>query len=230
MNRAHTLLPRGIVISLVPVRHGPVPGDAVLAALVHAAEEGGASGSLVDGVERLRFVKRLTTLPLIGRGVRTGGEGAPAGANPAAEARALVEAGADLVQVDGMPQSGRDPVPAASLIAAIRAEVNVPCIAAVSSPDEGLAASEAGAELFSTTAGAALTVRKVRPDVPDLDLVEQLSQALPDRVLAEGRFWTPEQASLALKLGAWGVILDDVVSSPLAVVKRFSAAVRPTLN
>ena len=61
---------------------------------------------------------------------------------------------------------------------------------------------------------------------PDFDLIRQLATELPVPVFAEGRIWTPEDARLALELGAYFVVVGTAITNPQAITARFMAGLR----
>ena len=51
-----------------------------------------------------------------------------------------------------------------------------------------------------------------------------LAARLDCPVLAEGRYATPAAARAALEAGAWAVVVGTAISDPLALTRRFAAA------
>jgi putative N-acetylmannosamine-6-phosphate epimerase len=43
-------------------------------------------------------------------------------------------------------------------------------------------------------------------------------------VVAEGRFWSPEEVAEALRLGAHAVVVGTATTRPIDIVRRFAAA------
>jgi N-acylglucosamine-6-phosphate 2-epimerase len=61
---------------------------------------------------------------------------------------------------------------------------------------------------------------------PDLELISELRQALPDAVLiAEGRYHSPEDAARAIALGADSVVVGTAITDPAFITSKFAAAV-----
>jgi N-acylglucosamine-6-phosphate 2-epimerase len=86
------------------------------------------------------------------------------------------------------------------------------------------AAGRGAAYVATTLSGYAPSDRKVKADMPDLELVGALSRTLTVPLIAEGRFTTPEQAALALTLGAHAVVVGTAITRPVDIVKRFVAS------
>jgi N-acylglucosamine-6-phosphate 2-epimerase len=93
-------------------------------------------------------------------------------------------------------------------------------MADVSTVDEGLAAQDAGADVVSTTLSG-YTPDSPSADGPDFDLVAVLAGRLRIPVVAEGRIRTPGQASRALQLGAWAVVVGTAITSPAWITGQF---------
>ncbi len=222
MNRIHTLIPRGVIVTCAPVAGGPFASPAMIAELARAAEEGGAVAVALRGAEVIRAAKRVITLPVLGVS-----EGTALVVRE--EVGELIRAGADVIQLDVSAGSGREPRGAAESVSRVRQEYNVPLLAAVSSPEDARGVIAEGAECIaprpSVNAGP---TKRIRTDVPDIELLERLVAEAPGQVIAEGRYQTPEQSTLALKLGAYAVILDAAVVDPPAIVRRFVSTSVPT--
>ena len=102
--------------------------------------------------------------------------------------------------------------------------LGVMVMADVDSLDAGVAARDAGADVVATTlsgyTGAAV------PDEPDVELVARLVEALDCPVIAEGRYWTPEDVLAAFDAGAHAVVIGTAITNPLAITRRFVAVTR----
>jgi len=59
-------LSAGLIVSCQPVRGGPLDDPAIVAALVRAAEAGGAIGIRVEGLADLHAARQATSLPIVG--------------------------------------------------------------------------------------------------------------------------------------------------------------------
>jgi N-acylglucosamine-6-phosphate 2-epimerase len=88
--------------------------------------------------------------------------------------------------------------------------------------DDALAAQALGFDLIGTTLSGYVGPGPVPPG-PDLELVRQLV-GVGLRVMAEGRFNTPEQAREALQAGAWAVTVGSAITRPEWVTGWFVQA------
>jgi len=61
---------------------------------------------------------------------------------------------------------------------------------------------------------------------PDLELVQRLAEAIRVPVIAEGRYWRPEQARRAIELGALAVVVGTAITRPTERTRRFVRALQ----
>jgi len=229
MNRAHTLLPRGLIVSCQAEEGSPFNAPEFIVAFARAAELGGAVGVRVRDAANIRAVKRATTLPIIGITKSQFPGGAILVTPDFPDIEAIMQAGADIVALDATKRSRPNGLDGPSMIREVRKRFNIPLMADIATVEEGLAAAEAGAELVGTTlSGYTDSTTNARKDVPDFELIEHLAEKLPGQVIAEGRIRTPEQASFALKLGAYAVVVGTAITRPVEIVKRFASASKLT--
>ena len=196
-----------------PLRHTPT-----IARLALSALRGGAGALRVNGVEDIAAVRQSTGVPIIGLDKRLGVR-----RNVITETdeqvAALASVGADIVAVDATLEVVPD---VAARVRAAVAHAGVPVMADVSTLTEGLAAWDAGATFVGTTLSGYTPYSRMGTG-PDLDLVAALA-ARGVRVLAEGRFQTPEQVAAAFGAGAHAVVVGGAITDPVAITRRFVAA------
>jgi N-acylglucosamine-6-phosphate 2-epimerase len=96
-------------------------------------------------------------------------------------------------------------------------------MADVSTPDEGVAAEAAGADMVGTTMSG-YTPYSPQQDEPDLELVKHLAAKLTIPVLAEGRYRYAEQINQALANGAVAVVVGGAITRPQEITARLVKA------
>ncbi len=213
----------GLIVSCQARPESPLRDVRMIAALAQCAERGGAAGVRIDGPDDIAAVRRMVAIPIIGVQKIAGG---PVYITPTFEAaRQVVRAGADIVAVQATLERTGTPNPLAPLIARIHEELAVPAMADVSTLDEGLQAADAGADLVATTMSG-YTPHSRSPKGPDLTLVRELAGRLTIPVVAEGRISTPEEATAALRAGAWAVVVGRAITMPEAITERFVKALK----
>ena len=193
--------------------------------MARAAAEGGAAAIRCESPGDIRAIREAVDLPLIGLW-KQGEEGVYI--TPTLDAaRAVVEAGADMVAIDATDRPR--PVAVAALIRFIHEELGRPVLADVSTLAEGRAAVAAGADAVAPTLSG-YTGGGPAPEGPDWDLLVALVTELSAPVIMEGRVWTPEEAARALGLGAWAVVVGSAITRPQLIARRFARALDSALK
>ena len=213
----------GLIVSVQTSSTNPLHGDAHVTALARAAELGGAAAVRVDTPAQVRLVRATTELPLIGIDTRIFPD-SPVQVTPTfACAKAVVEAGADILSIDGTdrPRPGGETF--AETVRRIHDELGVPVIADVSTVEQGVAAREAGADAIGSAVEGyeGFGVRE-----PDIELIARLAERLDCPILAERYFTTQEQARAAMEAGAHAVIVGSAIVDPTIIVRRFADTIQ----
>ncbi len=215
----------GLIVSCQAPENTPLGKPVVLAALAEAAVRGGAVGIRANLPQNIRAIRELVQVPIIGIYKHTLPD-YPVYITPTFEhARAVVEAGADIVAIDA---TDRDrPEPLQELIRRIHEDLGVLVMADISTLEEGVAAAEMGAELVATTmSGYTPYTQHRRTMGADIALVAQLAQKVTVPVICEGRISSPEEARLALEAGAWAVVVGTAITAIDQVTARFVERMR----
>lgn len=208
----------GLVVSCQPVDGGPMDDDCVVARMARAAVAAGAVAVRIEGARRLAVVRQAVEVPIIGI-VKRDLADSPVRITPFVEdVQALAAAGADIVAVD-VTRRPR-PVPVQALHQAIQ-DCGVIAMADASDAQDALDAWHQGFPIVGTTLSG-YTGGPV-PAVPDLDLVGRLAAA-GCRVMAEGRYDTPDLAAQALTRGAWAVTVGSALTRLEVATGRFVQA------
>ncbi|MFC6063783.1 N-acetylmannosamine-6-phosphate 2-epimerase [Streptomyces ochraceiscleroticus] len=223
-DRAHELLDglRGrLVVSCQALPGDPLRAPEHMAAMAASVTAGApVAGVRVQGVDDIRAVRAVVGLPLIGLW-KDGTEGVYI--TPTADhARAVAEAGAEIVAVDATGRPRPDGRPLRETVEAVHGLGRL-LMADVSTVEEGVVAAALGADVVSTTLSGYTPYSRQQPG-PDLELVGELAGRLAVPVFAEGRLHTPEQAAAAIEAGAWGVVVGGAITAPAAIATRFAAA------
>jgi N-acylglucosamine-6-phosphate 2-epimerase len=221
------MLRGGIIVSCQAIQGNPLHHTGVMPLMAQAAEAGGAVGIRADGVEEIAAIARAVTLPIIG--IRKT-EPSPDRVyiTPTFEhAREIVDAGCTIVALDGTPRPRPGGVSLGELVARIRGELDRPVMADISVFEEGAAAVAAGCDIIATTL-AGYTSYSVRSEGPDFELLARLTAVLDTPVIAEGRFWTPEEVRKAFELGAFAVVIGKAITNPMTITRRFVERSRST--
>lgn len=209
-----------IVVSCQPVDSGPMDRDEIVVALAAAAIAGGAAGVRIEGAARVAAVRASLKLPIIGI-VKRDLDDSPVRITPwLSDVDDLAIAGADVIAVDATAR--RRPVTVAALLARIKSHGAL-AMADCSNVDEALAAEALGFDIVGTTLSG--YVGGVVPDAPDLEFIRTIAGRV-QRVMAEGRFNTPEQAAAAVDAGAWAVTVGTAITRTEIITGWFASALK----
>lgn len=212
-----TAIRGGLVVSCQAPEGDALRDPEIMTAMAASVAGVGAVGIRANGLSHVQSIRARIGLPLIGLW-KDGSDGVYI--TPTMEhVVAIARAGADIVAADGTLRPRPDGRTLADSIAAVHSEGRL-FMADVSTVDEGLAAQDAGADVVSTTLSG-YTPDSPSTDEPDLDLVAALAGRLQVPVVAEGRIRTPAQASRALQLGAWAVVVGTAITAPGWIARQF---------
>jgi N-acylglucosamine-6-phosphate 2-epimerase len=219
------VLPRGLVVSCQAAPGSPLRDTDVMVAMARAAEAGGAVAIRAEGAADVSAIKAATRLPVIGIKKVTRGS-SPVYITPQFDdACELVDAGADIVALDGTARPRPHGEQLARIVSRIH-ELGICVMADVDSPEAGRYARDAGADVLATTLSGYMGGEV--PDRPDFELVHELRahQGLP--VIAEGRMATPADVATAFAHGAYAVVVGTAITDLVTVTRRFAAAAQPS--
>lgn len=223
-HRALTALAGTIIVSCQAGPESPLNEPRIIAALAASAERGGASGFRVDGPDNIAAVRAVSTLPILGIN-KIDFDGFDVRITPRLhDALAVIDAGADIVALDGTarPRPGGENL--ADIIAVVH-QRGAAVMADIATVDEARFAIAAGADVVaSTLAGYTVETAQLDRHGPALDLVNALAAAgLP--FIVEGRIWTLEHLRACVDAGAFAVIIGSAITVPEFITKRFVTAI-----
>lgn len=210
----------GLIVSCQPVPGSPMDKPDIVAAMAQAAVSAGAVAIRIEGIENLQAVRPLISVPIIGI-IKRDLEDSPVRITPFLhDVDALAKAGADIIAFDATFRTR--PVAIDELLARIRHH-GLLAMADSSTVEEGLNCQHKGVEFIGTTMSGYTSV--VTPEEPDLVMVSELSHA-GCRVVAEGRYNSPELAAQAIDHGAWAVTVGSAITRIEHICQWFSHAVK----
>lgn len=210
----------GLIVSCQPVPGSPMDRPDIVAAMAQAAVSAGAVAIRIEGIANLEAVRPLISVPIIGIVKRDLEDSAVRITPFLHDVDALANAGADIIAFDATFRPR--PVAIDALIARIRHH-GLLAMADSSTVEEGLNCKHKGVEFIGTTMSGYTT--SVTPQGPDLAMVSELSDA-GCRVIAEGRYNSPELASQAINHGAWAVTVGSAITRIEHICQWFGDAVK----
>ncbi|HIZ36298.1 MAG TPA: N-acetylmannosamine-6-phosphate 2-epimerase [Candidatus Ruania gallistercoris] len=223
----HTMLEPlrgGLIVSCQAYPGEPMRHPETMAQVAAAVVAGGAVAVRAQGLADISLVADRVDVPVIG--IWKDGDAGVFITPTLRHCRDVLAAGADILALDGTLRERPDGLTLAETVRAIRSESDAPIMADCDSLDSAHAAAEAGVEIIGTTL-AGYTPARAKTDGPDLELLAQLVQELPEvAVVAEGRIHTPEQARAAAETGAYAVVVGTGITHPSTITGWFDSAVR----
>ena len=209
-----------LVVSCQALDDEPLHGSSYMAKMAVAAEMGGATAIRANGYEDIKSIRAVTKLPVIGL-VKRNYQNAEVYITPTKkEVDELLEAGADVIALDATNRKRPGEESLKELIDYIKKKDTI-VMADVSTVDEGVAAEKIGADCVGTTLSG-YTNYSPQLTGPDFNLVKRLAERVSVPILAEGRYWIPEEAVHALEIGAHAVVVGSAITRPQIITKRFS--------
>lgn len=214
-------LRRRLIVSCQAYPGEPMRDPRTMAQVAASVERGGAAAVRVQGLNDIRATKKAVNVPVIGIW-KDGVEGVFI--TPTLDhCLAVIEAGADILALDGTARARPDGLSFAQTIVALRKRWDGPIMADCDDVASALAAAKAGCDIVGTTL-AGYTPARVKSEGPDLELIEQLAPVLPSTsvLVAEGRVRTPEHVNAAISLGAFAVVVGTAITHPSTITARFT--------
>lgn len=201
-----------------PMRHPDT-----MAQVAEAAVAGGAAAIRAQGLSDIAAICGRVDVPVIGLW-KIGSTGVVI-TPTLRHARAVLDAGAQIVALDATSRPRPDGRTVAQTVAALRASHPDSLVMAdCGSLADARSAREAGVDLIGTTL-AGYSGDRAPTQGPDLDLVREVADQVPDLpLIAEGRIHTPAHAAAALDAGAYAVVVGTAITHPTTITGWFAAA------
>lgn len=213
-------LKHGLIASCQPVDNGPMDSPHIVAAMAKASIAGGAVGLRIEGIENLKAVRKVVDVPIIGI-IKRDLDDSPVRITPfLQDIDCLFQAGADIIAFDGTHRVR--PTTIEACVQRIQ-ELGAVSMADCATLEEGLYCQKLGVDLIGSTMSG-YTGGDIPPD-PDVQLVRDLVSN-GCRVMAEGRYNTPELAAMAIKNGAYAVTVGSALTRLEHIVGWFVNAIK----
>jgi N-acylglucosamine-6-phosphate 2-epimerase len=212
-----------LIVSCQASEGDPLDDLNTLTRIATSVLRGGAGGLRAEGVSRIAAFRAITQLPIIGIIKADDVNGDVYITPDFVSAKAISDAGADIIALDCTARRLTAAEPWPELISRIHAELNCPVLADIASLEDAQAAERAGADAVATTLyGYTAETADIR--TPSWPLIQSLVARLTIPVLAEGHITDPPQAHHALELGATAVVVGSAITRPETITNRFAQA------
>ena len=200
-----------------------------MALFARAAEMGGAKGIRTQGIAKLKAIKKVVKLPIIGLLKDKFEDGTVRITGSFDEVNQLIEAKSDIIAIDGTFRL-REGLSGPDFIKAVKEKYGCVILADISTYDEAIACEQAGADCISTTLNGYTPDTMKFHDGPNFDVLEKIVNHVKIPVFAEGRYNTPSDAKHAIEIGAYAVITGTAITRPRVATSWFVNAVNEAIK
>lgn len=212
----------GLIVSCQARKGWAMHGSEIMAAFAKAAEEGGAVGIRANSEADIRAISQKVKLPIIGINKSWDADKRVFITPDYESARKVIEAGAEIVALDGTKRERPNGETLRSIIEKINADYpDILVMADISTYDEGVYASDCGADIVSTTL-CGYTPQTSQIQGFDYELVEKLVKSLPKPIIAEGRIHTKEEALKILRMGCHCIVVGTAITRPEIITSWYA--------
>ena len=230
MNKLLEQLRGGMIVSCQAEGNDPFNANPEYMALfAKAAEMGGAIGIRTQGIEKLKAIKRVTKLPVIGLLKSQFPDGTVCITGSFNEVEHLIAAGSDIVAIDGTFRI-REGLSGPEFIKEVKKRYGCLVLADIATYAEAKACEEAGADCVSTTLNGYTPDTLQFHDGPNYDVLKECVAGLTVPVFAEGRYNTPAEAGTAMELNAYAVISGTAITRPRVITQWFVNEIKKVNN
>lgn len=230
MNELLKQLKGGMIVSCQAEGDDPFNANPEYMALfARAAEMGGAIGIRTQGIEKLKAIKRVTKLPVIGLLKSQFPDGTVCITGSFNEVEQLIAAGSDIVAIDGTFRK-REGLFGPDFIKEVKKRYGCIVLADIATYAEAKACEESGADCVSTTLNGYTPDTLQFHDGPNYEVLKECVEGLTIPVFAEGRYNTPAEAGKAMELNAYAVISGTAITRPRVITQWFVGAVKKNCN
>jgi N-acylglucosamine-6-phosphate 2-epimerase len=208
----------GLVVSCQAYAGEPMRDPGTMVRIARAAVIGGAVAVRLQGIADIRSAADLT-VPIVG--LWKDGDAEVFITPTLRHARAVADAGAQIVAIDGTRRPRPDGLSLADTVAGLRSShPEVLVMADCGSLDDAIAAEAAGADILGTTL-AGYTGEREKTAGPDVELIALIAERCSTPVIAEGRVHSPIDAAAARRAGAHAVCVGTAITHPSTITSWF---------
>jgi N-acylglucosamine-6-phosphate 2-epimerase len=211
----------GLIVSCQAYPGEPMRDPRTMAQIARAAVVGGAVAVRLQGVADIRAAIDLP-VPIVG--LWKDGD-ADVFITPTLDhARAVADAGAHVVAIDGTRRPRPDGLTLSETLSGLRAtHPNTLVMADCGSLLDAIAAEDAGADILGTTLSG-YSGERAKTSGPDIELITEIAQHCTKPVVAEGRIHSPKDAAAAHRAGAHAVCVGTAITHPSTITTWFVSA------
>lgn len=213
----------GLIVSCQVQHDDPIFSIDFVVKMAKAAQWGGAVGIRANDPEQIKAIKQNVNLPIIGLW-KIWHDDTDVFITPTLEAaKAVWDAGADIIALDCTEQITHEGRPAYELLPKVKEMIPEALIFAdVSTYDEAARAVKYGADIVGPTLyGYTKDTKQI--EQPNLREFARMCRDFGKKtcMVMEGHIYTPEDAMKCIFLGAHAVVVGSAITRPHLITKRF---------
>jgi N-acylglucosamine-6-phosphate 2-epimerase len=203
-----------LIVSCQADSDSPFNKPEYISLFAKCAESCGACAVRIEGIDNLKDVSSKVQIPIIGLVKDYYSDGAVRISRNEPDIKEILKY-TDTVAIDG---TFREEGP--EFIKYIKNKYNCKIVADVSNAMEALKCADYSDYISTALSGY---TGKETPEEPDYSLIRLIVHALPDKkLIAEGRFNTPEKAVKAKITGANYVCVGSAITNPCRIIKWYN--------
>jgi N-acylglucosamine-6-phosphate 2-epimerase len=212
----------GLVVSCQAPQGSPLRSPEIMLAMARAAIAGGAVGIRANGPDHVGPMVAALDVPVLGLH-KVDYDGSPVYITPTpVEVEGLLATGCRMIALDATDRPRPGGAALADLVRRIH-DAGALAFGDLTAAGDLESAVAAGIDAVGTTLSGYTTGGPV-PAGPDFELLALLARRSTVPVYAEGRYGVPDEAGRAIALGADLVIIGTAITEPIALTRRFVAA------
>ena len=210
-----------LIVSCQALENEPLHSSFIMGRMAMAAKEGGAKGIRANSVADIQEIDKQVDLPIIGIIKRDYDDSEIYITATSKEVDELItETHAEIIATDATERSRPHHEQLKDLIDQIHAGGRL-AMADISSFEEGVNASKLGFDLISTTMSGYTSYTPKR-DLPDFELLDQLTHAVETPIILEGHTYEPSHVTHAFELGAFSAVVGGAITRPQQITQRYT--------
>jgi len=218
-NRLFQAMKDSIIVSCQVPENTPINTPEFISAQAQTVIQAGAAGIRAQGILNVKAVASVVNAPVIGLVKRFSTE-SPIHITPVIDdVIQLEKVGAKIVAIDATGRKRPGGLGLEEFISLIRENTSIKILADVDSFEAGIIAENLGCDAVATTLSG--YTEKLAPDLPNIEILEKLSNRLSIPLIAEGGFSLPSQLIQAFNAGAWSICIGTAITNPYILTQNF---------
>lgn len=209
-----------LIVSCQALEDEPLHSSFIMGRMAKAAMEGGAVAIRAQGVEDIKEIKAVTSLPIIGIIKRDYDDSEIYITSTKREIDELLTTNCEMIALDATNRMRPNGESLEELIKYIKENDRL-VMADISTYEEAIKAQEYGADCISTTL-VGYTSYSNKVEGPDYELIKSLVEDLEVPVIAEGKINTPQDLEVVLALGVYSVVVGSAITRPQLITEKFN--------